>query len=253
MICTKCNLDKGTDFRKNRYVCRECDNEIAREYRKKLKNIEKPNSIICNVCKLKKTEFRINRGKCLDCEKEHGRKYRQETDKAKIWATENKEQMSKLLHNWYDKNRKEITAKMSERYKTDEIYRKTIDHRNMLRKMIKVNKNTKSKHVNCDSSRLHSWLEFQFSDDMSFDNYGTYWVVDHVIPIHKYLRGEYSEEIVLNWLNICPVLKHKNLIKNKYIDMDQCLEHIENIRAYNIEICKIEDTEYISVLRKICL
>lgn len=37
-ICSKCNKEKKTDFRKHRTVCRVCDNLLAREKRKKTKN-----------------------------------------------------------------------------------------------------------------------------------------------------------------------------------------------------------------------
>lgn len=253
MICIKCNLDKGTDFRKNRQVCRECDNEIARENRKKLKEASRPDSILCKECGLRKTEFRINRGTCLDCERANGRKYRKETDKAKIWATENKEQMSQLQHNWYDRNKGEIVVKLKQRYKDDEHFKQVTNHRTALRSMLKAQKNSKSKYVNCDSNTLRKWLEFQFTDEMSFNNHGNYWVIDHVIPIHTFLSGKYSENVVLNWLNVCPILKHSNLTKNKYIDSDQCLEHLENIREYSTEICEVQDTNYISILSNICL
>lgn len=253
MICIKCNENKGSDFRKNRQVCRECDNEMARQKTIELKQREKPESIICNICSLRKTEFRINRRKCLDCERSHGRKYRKETDKAKIWTDTNKEQMSKLQHNWYEKNKKEIRTKVAERYKHDDIFRKATDHRRTLTGMVRSTKNTTSKHINTNSNTIRDWLEFQFIKDMSFDNYGTYWVVDHVIPVHTYLSGKYSAELILNWFNICPVLKSRNLTKNKYVDSDQCLEHLENIREYT-EIRGIKkDIDYCSVLERICL
>lgn len=251
MLCTKCNKDKGTDFRKNRKVCRECDNAAARERTKKLKKRQKPEFIICRVCKEKKTEFRINRRKCLHCERSSGRKYRQTTDKAKVWVQNNKERMSELQHQWYEKEKANILQKIKGRYKTDPDFKLGISHRAGVRHLVHGGKT--SKYVNCTGVRLRNWLQFQLSDEMTFENYGDVWVIDHVIPIHTFLVKKYPAEIVLNWLNIRPVICQRNLTKNKHIDSDQCLDHLENIRYYTKIRNLNQDTEYISVLESICL
>ena len=52
-ICSKCNKEKKTDFRKHRTVCRVCDNLLAREKRKKDKELtktNKPSEILCKKC-----------------------------------------------------------------------------------------------------------------------------------------------------------------------------------------------------------
>jgi hypothetical protein len=252
MICQKCKKDKGDDFRKKRTVCRECDNESAREYRKSLKEREKPDSIICNVCGLEKTEFRINRKKCLDCEREHGRKYRKETDTAKIWVENNREKMSQMQHEWYEKEKKTIREKRNQRMKDDPLFNLGIKHRTALRNFIRNNLKT-SKYVNCDSEQFCKWIQFQFTDEMNWDNYNKQWVLDHVVPIDTFLTEKYSSEIVFHWVNVQPISKKDNLVKNKYIDTNQCLEHLENIRLYS-KICKFEyPQKYMDVLGKICL
>lgn len=251
MICTKCNKDKGTDFRKFRKVCRECDNATAREYRKTFKDKEKPDHIICSVCKEHKTEFRLNRKKCLDCERAFGRKYRSTTDKAKIWTENNREKMSELQHRWYEKEKPNIRERSNIRYMNDPNFRIAKNHRNSIRCLI-LNQQKSSKFLNCSKTRLLNWLQYQFVDDMSFENYGTVWVVDHVIPVNEFLSGAQPSEIVLNWINIQPVNPTKNLTKNKHIDKSQCSIHLENVKHY-FKIRKIEeDKEYIRVLESHC-
>lgn len=126
MICSKCNEDKGNDFRKSRTVCRECDNALAREKTKQDKEKEKPESIICNVCGNTTSDFRINRKKCLDCERQHGRKYRKETDKAKVWAENNREKMNELQRNWTQKRKIE-----------DPLFKQSSHHKSVVCKMLK--------------------------------------------------------------------------------------------------------------------
>lgn len=249
-ICERCDKDKGDDFRKNRRVCRECDNELARQYRKALKEKEKPEFIICNKCGEKKTEFRINRGSCLDCERAHGRNYRKTTDKAKIWTQNNRERMSELQHNWYVENKTNIWEKNKERLKTDPDYKRAVSHGNAVAKLINGKTKT-SKSLTCDSKRIRDWIQFQLKDTMSFDNYGKVWVADHVIPVASFLTADYKAEIILDWFNLQPIDKKQNLVKNKYIDYKQCMEHLENIKLYTklrgIEI----NAEYIRELENL--
>lgn len=253
-VCTECNQDKGIDFRKNRKVCRECDNKKAREARLRDKTKEKPEFIICKKCNEKKTEFRINRASCLDCERKDGREYRQTTDKAKIWVENNREKMSQLQHNWYDNHKKEIKEKISERYYTDEEFKEISKHRQNLCNVIKGNCK-KTKYLNCDSETLRHWIQFQFSKDMTFDNYGDIWTIDHVMPINLLLRKIISKDNCFHWLNLQPVLKKENLKKNKHVTLEECKQHLEKANLY-IKIRKLEmskdKSNYLEELTRFC-
>jgi len=250
MICKECKEEKGDDFRRSRKICRECENKQAREKRKKDKERAKPETIVCKRCGETTTKFRINRGECLDCEREHGREYRKTTDKAKVWAEKNREKMSELQHKWYEENKKEICEKIKSRIKEDPQFALVNSHRSGIRQLIHNGKS--SKHVNCNGERLRDWLSFQFSTDMTFENYSEHWNVDHVVPVHKFLSGEVESTFVLHWLNISPVLKQHNLKKNKYISIEECQEHIQKVKLY-LKIRKLEDeSSYIQQLEKFC-
>lgn len=59
-------------------------------------------------------------------------------------------------------------------------------------------------------------IEDQFDSNMNWDNYGTYWVIDHIIPISS---GKNEEEIfkLNHFSNLRPLSKAENLIKgNNY-------------------------------------
>jgi len=238
-ICTVCKLEKGTDFRRTRKVCRKCENAQARENTKKLKDKPKPEFIICKKCGEKKTEFRINRKTCLDCERKAGREYRQTTDKAKVWVAENKERMSELQHNWYAEHKTEIRQERSERLAIEPEFKYAMSHRIALSNILSGRQKS-SKYVNCSGTRLRNWFQFQFTEEMTWENYGDYWTVDHVIPVDKFLKEEQPEEIVFHWLNVSPVPKQKNLTKNKHVTLEECQEHTEKVKLY-LKIRKLED------------
>lgn len=252
-ICTRCNNEKGTDFRKNRFVCRECDNEIARlkrlEDKKRAEN-EKPDFIICNKCEQKKTNFRFNRKVCIDCERAHGRNYRRTTDKAKIWAIENKQKISELQHNWYEKNKRNITLKRCERLKTNESFALVEKHRSALRNVLK-GVVSKSKTVNCDTQLLRDWFQFQFHREMNFDNYAEVWNIDHVMPLNEFLNNGGSMDIIFDYLNTHPVFKNFNLTKNKHMQLQECKDHLERVKLFLKTRCHEYNGNYVKELEKI--
>lgn len=220
MICSKCNLDKGTDFRYGRTVCRECDNAAAREYRKTLKDKPKPDFIICKLCKKQTSDFQINRKNCADCERARGREYRKTTDTAKIWVENNRDKMRELNRVW-----------QGNAMKTDEKFRIATNHKTAISSMLSGRSKT-SKHLNCNSTRLINWMEFQFNSGMTLENHNELWVVDHVIPIYYYRKKDVDQDVVLNWINLTPLLKKENATKHKNIDREQCEKHIETVKSY---------------------
>ena len=246
-ICKSCNEEKGINcFAPHRLVCRICDNL---KKQKRLKEKVKPEFIICITCNKQKTEFRINRKKCLDCEREFGRNYRKTTDKAKVWVDNNKEKMAILQHKSYEKNKKEICKKRKDRLNTDLLYKLCVAHRTSLRQLIN-NSCKKSKYVNCSSDRLINWIQYQFTDGMTLENHGDFWTIDHILPIKLFLSGEVNEKIILNWVNVKPVVKEYNLKKNQFLDKNQCVIHLENLKNYyKIRNLKV-DIEYLQELEK---
>lgn len=251
-VCKRCGNDKGDDFRKNRFVCRECDNELARIKRaqdKERAETEKPEFIICNKCGEQKTNFRFNRKACLDCERAHGRSYRKTTDKAKIWVENNRQKMSELQHNWYEKNKEKIIGKKCQRLKTDECFALTEKHRASLRNVLKGCV-TKSKTINCDTNLLRDWFQFQFHKEMTPDNYAEVWTIDHVIPINEFLNKRVSQETVFDYLNTNPVFKNYNLTKNKHIRVKECKEHLEKVKLFLKIRCHEYNGTYIQELEK---
>ena len=63
------------------------------------------------------------------------------------------------------------------------------------------------------------WIEFQFEEGMTVDNYGSVWYLDFVLPISSFnLLDEKELEKAMNWMNICPVLLEKNMQKANKID-----------------------------------
>lgn len=191
----------------------------------------------CKICLIKKSydDFRVNRKTCKECEKEKQRLYRRCTTKSKEWVEKNREKMAQLQHNWYEKNKTEIRTKHNERYQNDENFKKVRNHKRAISSIINGKTKT-SVYLNCDRNLLIKWLQFQFNTDMTIDNYADLWNIDHVIPLDKFLNEGYTQSVIFNYLNIQPIYKKDNLKKNKHCSTEQCMMHLQTVKAF----CKQE-------------
>ena len=70
-------------------------------------------------------------------------------------------------------------------------------------------------YVSIDAFMLREWIENKFTKDMSWDNYGEYWVVDHIVPLRFFdLNNENDMRLCWNYKNLMPLLREDNSKKN---------------------------------------
>jgi hypothetical protein len=77
------------------------------------------------------------------------------------------------------------------------------------------------KYLGCSISQFYDWIEFQFYDGMDWN---TKFHIDHTLPISSF-DFESEEEIkkCFNWVNLRPLLPHKNLTKSNKINIKDYL------------------------------
>lgn len=69
-------------------------------------------------------------------------------------------------------------------------------------------------YLGCDLSFLRDWISAMFTNGMSWDNYGSLWVIDHIVPFRKFdLFKEEDLKICWNYRNLMPILNDDNLKK----------------------------------------
>jgi hypothetical protein len=94
-------------------------------------------------------------------------------------------------------------------------------------------KESTSKLIGCSSEELKRWIETNFNENISWDNYGTEWHLDHVIPIAFFdLIKEDERYICFNWSNIRPLEKKANISKSDNIVKDYILQHYEELKKF---------------------
>lgn len=94
--------------------------------------------------------------------------------------------------------------------------------------LIKVDKTIKMLGYSHIDLRNH--LESLFVDDMSWDNYGIKWQIDHIIPV-SHFRADTSVNIVNSLENLRPVYKEYNNIKGNNLD-DASILILDKYKTY---------------------
>jgi hypothetical protein len=124
------------------------------------------------------------------------------------------------------KRTKEYMIAYKNKQKEDPNYQiKYILRCNLKTQLNKINKNLKEnktlEYVDCSVEFFKCWLEYNFDENMSWQNRGTYWHIDHIMPCSSYDLSK-QEEIhkCYNWTNLRPLNKTENILKSDTIDLD---------------------------------
>jgi hypothetical protein len=161
---------------------------------------------------------------CKSCIKNKSKiRYTQKKDiiniKNKEWINNNKEKFKALIK----KNRgnyKEYDKKYSKIYhqhkrKTDPTYRLKHNLRNRFYKTITNKTNSIFEYLGCTLEECKLHLSSQFKQGMEWENYGSYWEIDHIIPIHSFDLTQQDEIYKCwNYKNLQPLTINENRTKS---------------------------------------
>ena len=116
------------------------------------------------------------------------------------------------------KNKDRINKYVSNRRKDDVGYRLRRSLSSRIYNVLKGVNDSKStiKLLGCSIKDFKVWIEKQFTEDMSWDNYGIDgWELDHVYPLSRFnLEQPYEQKIAFNWFNMQPMWASENRIKH---------------------------------------
>lgn len=160
---------------------------------------------------------------CKECANAYAKQYRAENKN--IIAVKNKKWYSTVGKEWkkeYDKSRLELVRDSDrERYQNDPQYRIKKVLRTRLYKTIKGTKSSKQllQYIGIPLADYKQWIEFQWQNDWSWQNYGKVWEIDHVMPCDSFdLTQEEEKHKCFHWSNTRPLSCSENLAKSASID-----------------------------------
>jgi hypothetical protein len=199
--------------------CTKCEvNRLLTEYSFRNKIEQK----LHNICKI-----------CLNNYAKGYRSENKEMVKAKHqkWVQENIEYRKEYINN----NKEHINELSRKKYATDINFRlKKIMRTRFAKTVMKEKKYSKIlNYLGVSLDYFKQWIEYQFNDKMSWDNQGTYWDFDHVMPCNSYdFSKEENIKLCFNWTNIRPLEKRENYIKNNKVDYDIINSHNDIKKQY---------------------
>jgi len=143
-------------------------------------------------------------------------------EKRKTYISHNREKVAQGLQRYYRSHKEYIIARVRKRYRTDVSYRINQNMSTSIRKSLKGKK--KNKHwediVGYTKEQLITDIESKFTPEMSWENYGTYWHIDHQKPKSLFNITTYDcQELRDCWAlsNLHPLEAKENIRKsNKY-------------------------------------
>ena len=84
----------------------------------------------------------------------------------------------------------------------------------------------------CSFPFLQQWLQSKFKKGMSWDNYGSVWSVDHIIPLSKFnLSNPDDYKQANHYSNLQPLFKRDNIIKSNKLPQNHTPELLLKIPA----------------------
>jgi hypothetical protein len=117
---------------------------------------------------------------------------------------------------------KQQTEYQTQRKKDDAVYRFRKNFSSMLSNYVRNGKKSLylDNWLGCDRQTFLNHLESQFTDGMNWDNYGSYFTIDHIIPTSFLQKYEYASrgfnkmaKEILHYSNCRPLGKVDNIKK----------------------------------------
>lgn len=187
----------------------------------------------CKTCAKEKeaTEFVIkSRGKdwsnpnCLGCRREYKRKwYSANRGKAigyvKKWYENNPEKASEVARDNSKNHRERINRRRRQRRTTDPKFKLECLLRGRIRQAISSLRGKPGSAVRdagCSMGELKLYLEHGFTEEMSWENHGEFWELDHIVPLAAFDLTDREQFLkACHYTNLQPLSKEEHKRKTK--------------------------------------
>jgi len=124
--------------------------------------------------------------------------------------------------------------KIQERRKTDINFKMSEILRSKIHKLLRNQKTSYTKYIGCDIDFLKKWIEYRFDKNMNWNNFGSYWQIDHILPINKFnFENEIDKHICFHWTNLQPLSGIENRQKSDKLLMHYYFNNIINVNRFN--------------------
>ena len=231
--CSKCgctillkfySINRKGEYYKTCDRCRERRKKYREENKEKIREQRKEQD--AKYYQKNKDEInkkRRERSKDEEFKKKKKEYYKENIEKIKErekqYYEDNKEKIKEIKKQYRENNREKIAQRqrkyVNNRIKTDPVFRVTRSLRRRLYKAVKNNLKSKStmELLGCTGEEVKEHLEKQFTEGMSWDNYGE-WHIDHIKPCCSFdMSDPEQQKICFHYSNLQPLWAEDNLKK----------------------------------------
>jgi len=192
-------------------ICKKCliNQTIDNFYKKSQQGLFN----VCKVCwKIKSMEYSKNNPLVI---KNIRIKYNKK-NKLKIQEYAKNYNSKPVQKKFYDKNKHKFFKYKKEKRKTDINFKLKENIRHIIYSNIKKGKINKIKYLGCNIDDYKIYIESLFTPEMNWDNYGSYWEIDHIKQLFSF---DFSQEeniyIAFNYKNTRPLTIFENQSRPK--------------------------------------
>lgn len=174
---------------------------------------------------------------------------------AKLYREANKEQIYEQKKKYREKNKAHIQEmqkkylptrkkQIKERRKNDVNFQLTEILRSKIHKQIRGETTSYQEWIGLSPDIFRRWLEFQFTPEMTWDNLGSYWHIDHIIPVSIFDFSLQQDKYVgFGWTNLQPLERRENQSKSAKIQLHYYFNSIITIHRF-IQNEQLDISEY---------
>ena len=196
--CSRCGETKDCSEFRSRNICKVCRDLYMKTLNKnwRINNREKDNR--------RSREWRKNNPQKVK-------------DISKKYYNANKESCNSRSNTYHKLNRSTITLKEKERINNDISFRIKKRLRSRIKSAIKLTGSHKHKStsqlIGCTIVELRIYIASKFLPTMTWENYGKYWHIDHIIPCSKFdLTKEEEQQKCFHYTNLQPLFAFTTII-----------------------------------------
>lgn len=176
---------------------------------------------ICKECERKRAleRYHNKRDECLKASKEYKQKNKEVIkEKRREYLAKNKDYI-KQRYKLYCQNNRALILKIAKEYRQNNSLNVRLRKNFKSRIIENIRKaKTTTEYLGTSIQVVKNWLQFNFKDDMNWENYGDVWHIDHTLPVNLFdLTQDIGIYVCFNWKNLMPLHKETNIKKHDHI------------------------------------
>jgi hypothetical protein len=188
--------------------------------------------------------FKYGKSHCYTCQKIMSNNWKKQNREKvatynKVYKAENQEKIRETTVKYNIENRDAIRSRSTANYiralKENPSFKIAHTLRKRIRTVLKGGKKVDNtlKLLGCSLEFFKEWLSYCFTSDMTFENHGSLWHLDHVIPCSKFnLTIELQQRQCFHWSNMKPMYARDNIRKNNKATQEEIEEHEKQITNF---------------------